>query len=141
MNSDFVVAVHSLVFLAHAPERLRNSENIAKSVSIHPVRVRKVLAVLRKHGYIQSRQGAGGGFYLNHDPRTITLDSLYELTSKGCLKPKWPDSNPKCTIGANIERAMDGIFVSAEQQLEGHLRRYTIADVLARVEEVALKKE
>lgn len=137
MNSDFIVAVHSLVFLAYAPDSLRTSDNIAKSVSIHPVRVRKVLSLLRKHGFIQSKQGARGGFSLVHDPRTITLDQLYALTSEGSLKPKWPDSNQKCTIGANIERAMDGIFETTEQKVIANLKDYTIADVLRRVEEQA----
>lgn len=135
MNSDFVVAVHSLVFLAYAPDNLKTSDNIAKSVSIHPVRVRKVLSLLRKHGFIQSKHGAKGGFMLAQDPRTITLDKLYILTSEGSLKPKWPNSNQKCAIGANIERAMDGVFETTEQRVMANLEDYTIADVLLRVEE------
>lgn len=137
MNSDFVVAVHSLVFLAYAPTSLRTSDNISKSVAIHPVRVRKVLSMLRKHGYIQSKQGAHGGFYLADDPRTITLDKLYALTSGGSLKPKWPNSDQKCMIGNNIERAMDDIFESTEHQVLAHLGGYTIADVLERIEKRA----
>lgn len=135
MNSDFIVAVHSLVFLAYAPDNLKTSDNIAKSVAVHPVRVRKVLSLLRKHGFIQSKHGAKGGFLLVQDPRTITLDKLYVLTSEGSLKPKWPDANQKCAIGANIERAMDGIFETTEQRVVANLKDYTIADVLHRIGE------
>jgi Rrf2 family protein len=138
MNSDFVVAVHSLVLLAYTPERLRTSDNIANSVSIHPVRIRKVLSTLRKGGYIQSKEGAKGGFYLTRDPASITLAELYTLTSEGTLKPKWPDANPSCPIGAHIERAMDDIFATGEKQLEAHFQHYTIADVLQRVHNKSL---
>lgn len=134
MNSEFVIAVHSLTFLAHAPERLATSDHIATSVSVHPVRVRKVLSLLRKHGYIASKEGAKGGFALKRNPEEVTLDELYRLTSEGSLKPKWPNPNPQCLIGANIEKAMDGMFVSAEDQLERYFRGFTIADVLEKVQ-------
>lgn len=139
MNSEFVIAVHSLAFLASDPDRLRTSDHIAISVSVHPVRVRKVLSLLRKHKYIKSKQGANGGFVLNCNPKEVRLDELYRLTSEGSLKPKWPNPNPQCEIGANIENAMDGIFIEAEQQLADYFRKFTIADVLVRVRQQAEK--
>ncbi|CAG7597314.1 Putative HTH-type transcriptional regulator YwnA [Paenibacillus solanacearum] len=134
MNSDFTIAVHSLSYLAHLPERVAPSDRIARSVSVHPVRVRKVLSLLRKKGYIKSREGAKGGFELNCAPDQVTLDELYVLTSEGSIKPKFPNPNPQCLIGSNIEKAMDGIFLDLEDQVGHYLRNYTIADILARVE-------
>jgi Rrf2 family protein len=137
MNSEFIIAVHSLTYLARAAGRLASSDIIATSVSVHPVRVRKVLSLLRKHGYIKSKEGAKGGFQLNCNPAEVTLEEMYRLTSEGSLKPKWPNPNPQCLIGANIEKAMDGIFLAAEQQLEDYFRSFTIADVLKKVQEEA----
>ncbi|MEF3306126.1 Rrf2 family transcriptional regulator [Paenibacillus sp. GYB003] len=137
MNSDFVIAVHSLTFLAHADDRLATSDHIATSVSVHPVRVRKVLALLRKRGYIRSKEGAKGGFILNRDPQDVTLDELYRLTAEGSIQPKWPNPNPQCLIGANIEKSMDSIFTGAERQMENYFGQYTIADVLRIVEQRA----
>jgi len=134
MNSDFTIAVHSLSYLAHLPLHIAPSERIAQSVSVHPVRVRKVLSLLCKKGYIKSKEGAKGGFELNCLPEEVTLDELYLLTSEGSLKPKFPNPNKQCLIGANIENAMDGIFVSLEDQVGNYLRNYTIADILKRVE-------
>jgi len=134
MNSDFTIAVHSPSYLAHLPERVAPSDRIARSVSVHPVRVRKVLSLLRKKGYIKSREGAKGGFELNCAPDQVTLDELYVLTSEGSIKPKFPNPNPQCLIGSNIEKAMDGIFLDLEDQVVHYLRNYTIADILARVE-------
>lgn len=133
MNSDFVIAVHSLTYLAHVDGRLVTSDTIATSVSVHPVRVRKVLGLLRKHGYIKSKEGAKGGFLLGCHPEKVTLAELYRLTSEGSIKPKWPNPNPQCLIGANIESSMDGLFSSAERQMEQYFAQFTIADVLANV--------
>lgn len=132
-----MIAVHSLTFLAHVPDRLATSDYIATSVSVHPVRVRKVLSFLRKKGYIKSKEGAKGGFVLNCNPAEVTLAELYHLTSEGSLKPKWPNPNPQCIIGANIEKAMDGIFSAAEHQLQQYFKNYTIADILERVKQQA----
>jgi Rrf2 family protein len=133
MNSDFTIAVHSLSYLAHLPTQSAPSDRIAQSVSVHPVRVRKVLSMLAKKGYIKSKEGAKGGFGLNCKPEQVSLNELYLLTSEGSIKPKFPNPNKQCLIGANIENAMDGIFNALEDQMDGYLRNYTIADILDRV--------
>jgi Rrf2 family protein len=134
MNSDFTIAVHSLSYLAHLPTQSAPSDRIAQSVSVHPVRVRKVLSMLAKKGYIKSKEGAKGGFELNCKPEQVSLNELYLLTSEGSIKPKFPNPNKQCLIGANIENAMDGIFVALEDQVGSYLRNYTIADILNRVQ-------
>ena len=64
MNSEFTIAVHCLVFLSMRSESMANSEDLSRSVGTHPARVRKVLSVLRKHGYLATKEGAHGGIYL-----------------------------------------------------------------------------
>lgn len=134
MHSEFVIAIHSLVLLAYTPDRLRTSDNIADSIIIHPVRVRKVLSELRKHGYIQSKEGAKGGFYLSRDPGSIRLDELYTIFADGSVVPKWPEVNPRCPIGGQIEETMDSIFETVEQGVKQHFHHFTIADVLNRTQ-------
>lgn len=143
MNSDFVIAVHSLTYLAHVQDqgRLATSDYIATSVSVHPVRVRKVLSLLRKNGYIRSKEGAKGGFELRRSPEEVTLDELYLLTSEGSVKPKWPNPNPQCVVGAHIEAAMDDVFTNAERQMELYFRNYTVADVLKTVQRQAAEQQ
>ncbi|MEH6993412.1 Rrf2 family transcriptional regulator, partial [Neobacillus drentensis] len=52
MNSDFTLAIHSLTLLALQPDRMSTSEYISESAGVHPVRIRKVLSLLKKHGFI-----------------------------------------------------------------------------------------
>ncbi|SDJ10748.1 Transcriptional regulator [Natribacillus halophilus] len=90
MKSEFSLAVLSLAMLADAPGRITTSDVIAGSAGVHPVRIRKVLAELKKHGFIDSKEGSGGGFILKEDPDHISLDEMYRLTAMETLKPKCP---------------------------------------------------
>jgi Rrf2 family protein len=129
MNSNFTLAVHSLTLLALQPDRMSSSESIAESACVHPVRIRKVLSLLRKHGLITSKEGSGGGFILLN-PSKVTLWDIYKITSEGALQPRCPDSNEQCIVGANMKNVLFSIFIGAEEHLGEYLKRYTIKEVV-----------
>lgn len=137
MNSDFSIAIHCLLLLADQTNSTVTSDSIANSACVHPVRIRKVLGILKRNGYIGSKEGAGGGFYLSSDPSQITLDEIYQLTSLGTLQPKCPQKNLHCPIGANIKEVLQSIFYEAEHQVELFLHRFTIRDVLRLIKKTA----
>lgn len=130
MNSHFSLAVHSLTLLALQPEKAASSAFIAESASVHPVRIRKVLSLLKQHELIHSKEGAGGGFILSRPPEALTLWDVYQITSKGTLQPRCPDENPDCTVGANMKQVLGGVFSEGENVFGEHLDQFTIADML-----------
>ncbi|PZE20227.1 RrF2 family transcriptional regulator [Paenibacillus xerothermodurans] len=135
MNSEFTIAVHSLVLLAYRPDHMATSDMIAHNVCTHPARVRKVLALLRKQGYVTAKEGIGGGFLLNRDPAEVTLAEIYCLTSMGSVKPNWcsGDVEQDCIIACNMATVMDHIFAGAEQRLIESFNQLTVRDVLEQV--------
>jgi Rrf2 family protein len=135
LNSEFTIAVHSLVLLAHKPDHMATSDYIAVNVATHPARIRKVMGLLRKEGYVRTKEGIGGGFMLNCDPDRVTLAEIYRLTSQGTLKPSWCSGNPDkaCPVSANMKYVMDGIFYEAELHMEQYLENHTISSVLEQV--------
>ena len=130
MNSDFTLAIHSLTYLALQPDRMSTSDAISESAGVHPVRIRKVLSLLKKHGFIKSKEGTGGGFIFTLDLSEVTLWDIYMITSEGALQPKCPDSNEKCIVGANMKRVLFTIFLGAEEHLGEYLKNYTIKEVV-----------
>lgn len=132
MNSEFSIAVHSLVLLAHKSDRMANSEIIAENVCTHPARVRKVLGILRKHGFVSTREGIGGGYMLSCDPETTNLAQVYRAVCSGTLKPGWCSGDPEtgCMIASNVQEVLDGMFHEAEQHLEKYWEKWTLSDVL-----------
>ncbi|WP_127579378.1 RrF2 family transcriptional regulator [Paenibacillus koleovorans] len=142
MNSEFTIAVHSLVYLAYIPDRMANSDMIAHNVNTHPSRVRKVLSCLKKSGYLATKEGIGGGYLLNFQPERVTLAELYEATSVGSIIPSWSSgsTDPACIVACNMAKVMDRIFSDAERQLVLYLEQTTIADVLQRVRESGIEQ-
>jgi Rrf2 family protein len=133
MNSNFTLAIHSLTLLALQPDRMSCSDAIAESASVHPVRIRKVLSLLKKHGYIKSKEGTGGGFIFALSPDDVTLWDIYKVTSEGALQPKCPESNEECIVGANMQNVLFTIFLGAEEHLGDYLKKYTIKEIVDHV--------
>lgn len=135
MNSEFTIAVHSLVYLAYLPDNMASSDMIAENVGTHSARIRKVMSGLRKGGFVDTREGSGGGYRLTIDPDSVTLADIYRVMSQGSLIPSWCSGNPEmnCVVGSNMKQVMHGIFCRAEQQLEEHFSGITIGDVLKQI--------
>jgi Rrf2 family protein len=135
MNSDFSLAIHSLTLLALQPDRMSTSDAIAESAGVHPVRIRKVLSLLKKHGIIKSKEGTGGGFIFALELSEVNLYDIYKITSEGALQPKCPDSNEQCIVGANMQKVLFSIFIGAEKYLGEYLKNYTIKEIVNLVNE------
>ncbi|MCZ8519664.1 MULTISPECIES: Rrf2 family transcriptional regulator [Paenibacillus] len=142
MNSEFTIAVHSLVLLAYRPDHMATSDIIAHNVSTHPARVRKVMACLKKKGYVATKEGSGGGFILSCDPDEVTLAEIYRVTSIGSIKPSWcsGSTEEECLVACNIAGVMDGIFTEAEEGMLMYLERLTLRGVLDRLKTAQREK-
>lgn len=142
MNSDFVIALHSLVLLANLPNQMANSETIAENVCTNSARIRKIMSTLRKSGYVKTKEGIGGGYVLDCDPEHTTLSQIYQAMSAGSLKPNWCTGDPDqtCVISSNTQVVMDDIFTEAELHLQSYLHQITISKVLERIKSCDLKQ-
>jgi len=130
MNSDFALALHCLLLLAFKLDQPISSAQIAKSAEVHPVRVRKILGELKKADFIDSKEGARGGFYLKRNTCETSLGEVYQLFSANALKPKVHNCDDTCMIGANIEHVLVSIFDLANANLNDFLNQYKLTDVL-----------
>jgi Rrf2 family protein len=133
MNSDFSIAVHCVAYLATRSDKRVTSEDIAQSVTVHPVRLRKILSLLRKEDIIFSKEGAKGGFSLKERPEKITLDKIFLITSEGILIPKCPEANQNCLVGKNLSSVLLNIFEDAEEHLMNYLKGITILDIIKEI--------
>ncbi|SFS30377.1 RrF2 family transcriptional regulator [Marininema halotolerans] len=144
MNSDFSLVIHSLGLFALEPEKKRTSDELAVSTGVHPVRMRRSLSLLKKNGYIRSKEGAGGGFTLSCNPDEITLDRLYYLTCPSTLHPKTTQTNCQCPVGSTLPTVLAEILSDGEQVLTDYLRQWSVSDVVnllqQRREEASIQK-
>ncbi|WP_411503819.1 RrF2 family transcriptional regulator [Brevibacillus centrosporus] len=137
MNSEFTIAVHSLALLANLPDHMASSEHIAKNVCTNPARIRKIMSILRKHGFVRTKEGIGGGYILDRDPRELNLAQIYETISSGTLKPHWCTGDPEdaCVVSSKMHCVMDQIFNQAEFHYKKYLEQITIQSVLDQIKQ------
>jgi Rrf2 family protein len=129
INSKLTVAIHVLSLLALQRDEPLSSDHIAASVNTNAVVVRRILGFLRKAGYVESREGAGGGWKLARAPEQITLwgvlNAVQSDTALFELHPRKP--NPACKVGRNIQTVLVGIYGQMHKTMERQLARTTIA--------------
>lgn len=80
-------ALLALIDLAeHKADGLSKTAEIAKRKSIPKKYLEQILLVLKRAGYVKSKQGADGGYRLSKDEKTITLAEVIRLMD-GALAP------------------------------------------------------
>lgn len=134
ISSRVAVAVHVLAYMAWRRDEAASSERIAGSVNTNPVVVRRIVGALRNAGLVTVQPGAGGGAQLARDPGAITLRDVYRALETDELFSL--HSQPpcrECSVGANIQEVLQGVFGRAQAAMEEVLGRVTIQDVFESV--------
>ena len=129
-NTRFATSIHILTLLATNPEEVLSSEYIASSININPVLVRKEIAQLRKNGWIDSREGKGGGNQLALPARQIKLSDVYMVIKQDAILGRFNNPNPRCPVGKQINQHIETLYEDAESALIKKLEKMSIADFI-----------
>ena len=141
MDTKFSVALHILTMISESKDTL-SSQALAESVGTNASYIRKVIALLKNAGLIQSQQGKTG-YQLSKSPKEVTLLEIYFSTQEVnhiSLFPVHQNSNPDCPVGKHIQAAISPLFASAEAQLEKELAQQTLEDVINNLYKEAKQK-
>lgn len=134
MNSDFCVAVHGLVYLNHKA-RVLSSEELADNICTNPVRVRKVMAKLKKAGLVETREGIEGGYRFSMDPLGVTLAQVADAMDVRFVSTNWSSGSldKPCLVSSGMAGIMDDIFHQLDDGCKQQLTNITIADIDRRI--------
>lgn len=134
MDTKFSVAVHILILVSESPSPL-NSDQIAMSVGTNPSYIRKVLALLKRAGIVDSRRGVSG-CTLVAEPGQLSLLEIY----RAVMEEEHPHlldvhQNPsdQCVVGRHIRPLLSGMFGDVEEAFAHALAEKTLADCVAAV--------
>ena len=129
MDTKFSVALHILIYISET-DKVVSSELLAKSVNTNSSHIRKILAVLKKGGLIESQQGKTG-ITLAKEPKDITLSEIYQII--------YPDkylvnihegANKECPVGLNIENLLQPVFNEAQEAFYKKLESKTLEKLI-----------
>ena len=129
----FSIGVHILSLLATLPDAEHTSEWMAGSIGVNPVVVRNVTGMLRRAGLVRTQQGVAGAQLARPLSKVTLLDVYRAVEDEASLFSVHPRPNPKCPVGARIERTLREVFAEAEDAMHGKLAGITLAQVVRRL--------
>lgn len=119
--------LHILLHLAEREEPV-TSDDLAKMMGTNPVVVRRILAGLRRKGYVRSEKGHGGGWTLACDLSAVTLRDIHiALGSPPPLALGNRAEAPACLVEQAVNAALGEVFREAEEMLLNRLDQVTLA--------------
>lgn len=130
MTSEFCVAVHALAYLNRHPWTV-SSETLAENICTNPARVRRVLAGLKKAGFVETREGAEGGYRLCRPPEEIALSGVAKALSVQFVGSSWRSGDPDmaCLIASGMAGLMDGLYGELDRLCYQRLDALTLDDI------------
>ncbi|MFQ7065761.1 RrF2 family transcriptional regulator [Eggerthella lenta] len=134
MNSDFIVAVHALVYLNHKAD-IVSSEALAKNICTNAARVRKVMAPLKRAGFVTTREGNVGGYRFAGDASAVDLHMVADALNIRFVQSGWHsgDMDMKCLVASGMAGIMDDIFLDLDERCRERLAQISIADIDDRI--------
>ncbi len=130
MDGSFNLAVHALVCLSHSGRSL-SSEALAENICTNPVRVRRVMAGLKRAGMVETREGQDGGYRLCAEPARLSLRQVAEAVEAHFVDCAWRsgDIDRECAICSGMAGVMDALYRQLNEKCAAYLERITIADI------------
>ena len=132
MDTKFSVAVHVLILISESPPPI-NSDQMAESVGTNASYVRKILALLKKAGIVDSHRGIGGCTMLIPSEQ-LTLLQIYQAVMeqpKPHLLDIHQNPNDRCVVGRHIRSVLTDMFGEVEYAFAHSLAEKTLADCIA----------
>ena len=75
---SFGTGLHIMLALAYNPGMRLSSSDLASSIDVNPVTVRRVISELSAAGLVDTQTGPGGGATLARPANKITVQDIYE---------------------------------------------------------------
>jgi Rrf2 family protein len=132
-NTRFAMSVHALCLLAES-DKTHTSQDIAETLKINPVVVRRALAALQSAGIIASSKGPNGGSRLARSAKQISLADIYRATESSSLFHLREAAMPE---QRGTVAALRGVVKKAQSCFEDELEQTSLSQLLKK----ASKKE
>lgn len=135
ISTRFSDSIHILAFINVYQGKIPlTSDNIAKSVELSPVMVRRLMSTLKKAGLLETKSGASPDPRLARPAEDISLLDIYLAVEQN--KPLFEidhETNPLCIVGENIQDTLNYYYGEAENAALSKLNNISLADVIGTI--------
>lgn len=96
-----------------------------------------IMLTLKKGGFVDSKRGVGGGFFLKMNPRDITVGKILRHID-GPVEPTVGIQNGDSTLKITNEeqQAFEEVWMNVTSAISGVIDHVTFADIMCRVDEI-----
>ena len=127
-------ALRAVAYLAKDPESPRTTQQIAEVTMVPPDYLAKVLKDLSRSGLVRAQRGPSGGYWLDRDPRSLTVLDVVNAVGAVPRIRRCPLNLPEHAHAlCPLHRLLD----DAAEQIEGAFRAMTIGALIAPTNEYA----
>lgn len=131
VSTKFSDAIHILSFIYIYKNKIQlSSDNIARSVEISPVMVRKLMSQLKKAGLLETTHGSANPQLAQPIEDISLLDIFLAVEDNRHLFTIDYETNPQCVVGGNIQTALEKYYNEAEIAAKAKLEQIKLADVI-----------
>lgn len=130
MKSDFIVAVHSLIYLKHKGCSI-NSEELAKNICTNAARVRKVMVKLKAMGVVSTREGHVGGYCVCSNVGNLNLAAIAKALDTVFVEAKWHSGcqDLNCMVSSGMGLIFDEMYGNLNAKCMEELEKITIGQL------------
>ncbi len=124
---SFGTGLHVMVALAYNPGVRLSSTDLASSIDVNPVTVRRVISELASAGLVDTQTGPGGGAVLARAANRITVQDIYEaLGEPPFIEGHAKDPQKHCIVSACMPNVFDRLNDAVTQKAGPVLRATTL---------------
>ena len=123
----FGTGLHVMLALAYNPGVRLSSTDLASSIDVNPVTVRRVISDLAASGLVDTQTGPGGGAMLARSANRITVQDIYEALGE----PPFIEGHSKapqahCAVSACMPKVFDRLNDAVTKKATPVLRGTTL---------------
>lgn len=120
---------------AHLSGRQVQLKEVATQQDISPDYLAQLVGVLKSAGLVATHRGTGGGIQMSRCPSEVTVADVVRITEGSLAPVECVDRPEGCPRASRC--AMREVWIQLTKALENTLRRYTLADLARREEELS----
>lgn len=140
--SEFIIAIHALVYLSHNSSS-KSSEELSKNLCTNPARIRKVMSKCKKAGLVETKAGINGGYTISKSGSEITLREIYDAIGVNIIESRWHsgDTDACCMIASGMAQYIDELFTYLNKEVVDLLGCISLDKVEDRIKQIKENNE
>jgi len=124
---SFGTGLHIMLALAYNPGVRLSSNDLASSIDVNPVTVRRVVSELAASGLVDTQTGPGGGAMLARPANRITVQDIYEaLGEPPFIEAHSKEPQAHCAVSSCMPRVFQRLNEAVTRKATPVLRSTTL---------------